>query len=125
MSVRNILCLGHLKVASLNTVSLLLPKLYAELFDGNCASNEDDCYSHHNSKSITQPPPFAASPSGNPNRRAKPSTPRPRAPNASPDPPSSASPKASIIVDDLALEMQKALRHLTQGTTIPQCLKKL
>ncbi|CAI9298148.1 unnamed protein product [Lactuca saligna] len=87
--------------------------------------DEDDFFSNHTSEHFTQPSPSAASPSGNPNKRAKPSTPRPRAPSASPDPPSSASPKASITADDLALEMQKALRHLTQGPTIPQCLEKL
>ncbi|CAI9262543.1 unnamed protein product [Lactuca saligna] len=87
--------------------------------------DEDDFFSNHTSEQFTQPSPSAASPSGNPNKRAKPSTPRPRAPSASPDPPSSASPKASITADDLALEMKKALRHLTQGPTIPQCLEKL
>ncbi|CAI9293491.1 unnamed protein product [Lactuca saligna] len=102
--------------------------------------DEDDYFSNHTNEHFTQPPPSAASPSadsssanspsaalpsGNPNKRAKPSTLRPRAPSASPDPPSCASPKASITVDDSALEMQKALRHLTQGPTIPQCLKKL
>ncbi|CAI9275199.1 unnamed protein product [Lactuca saligna] len=97
--------------------------------------DEDDFFSNHTSEHFTQTPPsaaspsadspYVASPSGNPNKRAKPSTPRPRAPSASPDPPSCASPKASITADDLALEMQKALRHLTQGPTIPQCLEKL
>ncbi|XP_023766546.1 uncharacterized protein LOC111915080 [Lactuca sativa] len=67
--------------------------------------DEDDFFSNHTSEHFTQPPPSAASPSGNPNKRAKPSTPRPRAPSASPDPPSCASPKASITADDLALEM--------------------
>ncbi|CAI9302544.1 unnamed protein product [Lactuca saligna] len=81
--------------------------------------DEDDIFSNH----TTQPPPSAASisaasPSGNPNKRAKLSTLRPRA-SASLEPPSSVSPKASITADDLALEMQKALRHLTQGPTIP------
>ncbi|CAI9280144.1 unnamed protein product [Lactuca saligna] len=94
-----------------------------------------DYSSNHTSEHFTQPPPsaaspstdshFAASPSGNPNKRAKPSTPRHRALNASPYPPSCASHKASIIADDLTLEMQKGLRHLTQGPTIPQCLEKL
>ena len=97
--------------------------------------DEDDFFSNHTSEHFTQTPPsaaspsadspYAASPSGNPNKRAKPSTPRPRAPSASPDPPSCASSKASITADDLALEMQKALRQLTQGPTIPQCLEKL
>ncbi|CAI9293373.1 unnamed protein product [Lactuca saligna] len=97
--------------------------------------DEDDYFSNHTSEHFTQPPPSAASPSADspsaaspssyPNKRAKPSTPRPRAPSASPDPPSCASPKPSITRDDLALEMQKALRHLTQGPTIPQCLEKL
>ncbi|KAL7614183.1 hypothetical protein Lser_V15G06120 [Lactuca serriola] len=75
--------------------------------------DEDDFFSSHTSEHFTQPPPSADSPFGNPNKRAKPSTPRPRAPSASPDPPSYASPKASIIADDLALEMQKALHHLS------------
>ncbi|CAI9301988.1 unnamed protein product [Lactuca saligna] len=97
--------------------------------------DEDDFFSNHISEHFTQPPPSTASPSAdspfvashfvNPNKRAKPSTPRPRDPSVSPDPPSSASPKSSITVDDLALEMQKALHHLTQGPTIPQCLEKL
>ncbi|XP_023732554.1 uncharacterized protein LOC111880365 [Lactuca sativa] len=96
--------------------------------------DEDDFFSHHTSEHFTQPPPSAASPSaaspsadspsaaslsGNPNKRAKHSTPRPQASSASPDLPSCASPKSSITVDDLALEMQKALRHLTQGPIIP------
>ncbi|KAL7590160.1 hypothetical protein Lser_V15G38335 [Lactuca serriola] len=91
--------------------------------------DEDDFFSNHTSEHFTQPPPSAASPSadspsaaslsGNPNKRAKHSTPRPQASSVSPDLPSCASPKASITVDDLALEMQKALRHLTQGPIIP------
>ncbi|CAI9293816.1 unnamed protein product [Lactuca saligna] len=92
--------------------------------------DEDGFFFNHTSEHFTQPSPSAdspsaASPSGNPNKMAKLSTPRPRAPTASHDPPSSASPKASITADHLALEMQKALRHLTQEPTIPQCLEKL
>ncbi|CAI9289702.1 unnamed protein product [Lactuca saligna] len=88
------------------------------------------CCCHRSALNLQQTPPsadlpYVASPSGNLNKRAKPSTPRPRAPSASPDPPFCASPKASITAGDLALEMQKALRHLTQGPTIPQCLEKL
>ncbi|CAI9290360.1 unnamed protein product [Lactuca saligna] len=70
-------------------------------------------------------PPSAASPSGNPKRRAKPSTPRPKASSASSDPPSRSSPKTSVTTDDLALEMRKSLQHLTHGPLFPQCLDKL
>ncbi|CAI9287884.1 unnamed protein product [Lactuca saligna] len=48
--------------------------------------DEDDYLSNHTSEHFTQPPPSADSPSGNPNKRAKPSNPRPRAPSASPKP---------------------------------------
>ncbi|CAI9285600.1 unnamed protein product [Lactuca saligna] len=96
----------------------------------NIDDDDDDYFSNHASEPFTQLPPSdaspsAASPSGNPNKRAKPTTPRPQASSASPYPPSSASHITSITADDLALEMQKALRHLTQGPTIPQCLEKL
>ena len=73
--------------------------------------DDDDTTSHHTS----EPQPAAP-----PNKRAKPSTPRAR--------PTSASPKASITSDELALDMQKALRHLINGPiehTVPQCLEKL
>ena len=73
--------------------------------------DDDDTTSHHTS----EPQPAAP-----PNKRAKPSTPRAQA--------TSASPKASITSDELALDMQKALRHLINGPighTIPQCLEKL
>ncbi|CAI9284160.1 unnamed protein product [Lactuca saligna] len=78
---------GHPKAASLKTVPLVFPELYAELFDGNSASDEDDFFSSHTSEHFTQPPPSGASPSadspsGYPNKRVKPSTPRPRAPSA-------------------------------------------
>ncbi|CAI9267296.1 unnamed protein product [Lactuca saligna] len=130
---------GHPKATSLKIFSLLFRELCAKLFDGNSASDnlsyatsqtpsrhgsssfhvaplqlmdtpsvnidEDDFFSNH----TTQPPPSAASPSGNPNKRAKLSNPRPRVASVSLKQPSSASPKASITVDDLALEMQKAL----------------
>ncbi|CAI9293992.1 unnamed protein product [Lactuca saligna] len=110
---------GHLKATSMKIVPLLFPGLCAELFDGNNPFDEDVYFSNHSSEHFTQPPPsvaspsadshYIASPSGNPNKRAKPSTPRPRAPSASPNPPSCASPKDSITADDLALEMQEAL----------------
>ncbi|CAI9265780.1 unnamed protein product [Lactuca saligna] len=65
--------------------------------------------------------PYTTTPSGNPNKRAKPST--PVAPSASP---SASSPDGtSITADDLAFEMKKALQRLTKGYTIPQCLEKL
>ncbi|CAI9268618.1 unnamed protein product [Lactuca saligna] len=65
--------------------------------------------------------PYTATPSGNPNKRAKPST--PVAPSASP---SASSPDGtSVTADDLAFEMKKALQSLTKGYTIPQCLEKL
>ena len=65
--------------------------------------------------------PYTATPSGNPNKRAKPST--PIAPSASP---SASSPDGtSVTADDLAFEMKKALQSLTKGYTIPQCLEKL
>ncbi|CAI9291458.1 unnamed protein product [Lactuca saligna] len=65
--------------------------------------------------------PYTATPSGNPNKRAKPST--PVAPSASL---SASSPDGtSITADDLAFEMKKALQSLTKGYTIPQCLEKL
>ena len=73
--------------------------------------DDDDTTSHHTS----EPQPAAP-----PNKRAKPSTPRARA--------TSASPKASITSDELALDMQKSLRHLINGPiehTVPQCLEKL
>ena len=75
--------------------------------------DDGDDTSHH------EPPPYAASPSvaspsGNPNKRAKPST--PIAPSASP---SASSPDGtSITADDLASEMKKALQSLTKGYTI-------
>ncbi|CAI9277247.1 unnamed protein product [Lactuca saligna] len=130
---------GHPKVASLKTVPLLFPELCAELFDGNNVSgnlsyatsqtpsgqgssyfhvillklmdapsiniDEDDYFCNHTTEHFTQPPPSAAAPFV--------------------DSPSDASPSASITANDLALEMQKALHHLTQGPTIPQCLEKL
>ncbi|CAI9276572.1 unnamed protein product [Lactuca saligna] len=65
--------------------------------------------------------PYTATPSGNPNKRAKPST--PVAPSASP---SASSPDGtSVTADDLAFEMKKALQSLTKGYTIPQFLEKL
>ncbi|CAI9283922.1 unnamed protein product [Lactuca saligna] len=65
--------------------------------------------------------PDTATPSGNPNKRSKPST--PVAPSASP---SASSPDGtSVTADDLAFEMKKALQSLTKGYTIPQCLEKL
>ncbi|CAI9265271.1 unnamed protein product [Lactuca saligna] len=68
--------------------------------------DKDDYFSNHTSAHFTQQPPFVASPSavspsGNPNKRAKPSTLRPRVHSASLDPPLCASPKASITTDDL------------------------
>ncbi|CAI9295006.1 unnamed protein product [Lactuca saligna] len=101
--------------------------LYLKNKTGNLYNPQTNTFNLTNEEweDFKKPPPSAASPSGNPNKRAKPSTPRPRAASASPEPPSSVSPKASITADDLALEMQKALRHLTRGPTIPQCLEKL
>ncbi|CAI9267668.1 unnamed protein product [Lactuca saligna] len=65
--------------------------------------------------------PYTTTPSGNPNKRAKPST--PVAPSASP---SASSPDGtSVTANDLAFEMKKALQSLTKGYTIPQCLEKL
>ncbi|CAI9284837.1 unnamed protein product [Lactuca saligna] len=59
--------------------------------------------------------PYTTTPSGNPNKRAKLST--PVAPSASP---SASSPDGtSVTTDDLALEMKKALQSLTKGYTIP------
>ncbi|CAI9261977.1 unnamed protein product [Lactuca saligna] len=69
---------GHPKATSLKNVPLLFPELCAELFDGSSAFGN---LSYATSQTPSNPPsadsPYAASPSGNPNKRAKPSTPRP------------------------------------------------
>ncbi|CAI9282448.1 unnamed protein product [Lactuca saligna] len=146
---------GHPKTASLRTIPLPFPDLCARLFDGNSATRNFRSYSTQSSSiagapscrlpplqitatpfhaidddgddtSHHEPPPStaspsAASPSGNPNKRAKPSTPIPL--RASPS--TSLPVGTSIIGEDLALEMKKALQSLNKGYTIPQCLEKL
>ena len=90
------------------------------------ALDDDDDISHHSSGPFPdQPsPPPVPSPNPNPNKRAKPST--PRAPATSPDQASSATPKPTL--DDLTVDMQKALQKLSRGPiehTVPECVEKL
>ncbi|KAL4587273.1 hypothetical protein LXL04_000141 [Taraxacum kok-saghyz] len=90
------------------------------------ALDDDDDISHHSSGPFPDQasPPHVPSPNPNPNKRAKPST--PRAPTTSPDQASSATPKPTL--DDLTVDMQKALQKMVKGPTehtVPECVEKL
>ncbi|CAI9277942.1 unnamed protein product [Lactuca saligna] len=99
--------------------SCRVPPLQITATPFNAIDDDGDHTSHH------EPPPFVASPSvaspyivspsGSPNKRAKPLTPVP--PRASPY--ASSPDRTSIITDDLALEMKKGLQILTKGYTNP------
>ncbi|KAL4569336.1 hypothetical protein LXL04_024972 [Taraxacum kok-saghyz] len=91
------------------------------------ALDDDDDISHHSSGPFPDQasPPPVPSPNPNPNKRAKPSTPR-APPAGSPDQTSSVTPKPTL--DDLTVDMQKALQKMVKGPvehTVPECVEKL
>ncbi|CAI9279169.1 unnamed protein product [Lactuca saligna] len=147
--------LGHPKAASLRTISLPFPDLYARLFDGNSVTGNFRSYSTQSSSVVGasscrvpplqitdthflgidddgddtshyEPPPSATSTYTTSPSGNNNKRAKPSIPIAPSVSPSASSPDGtSITTDDLEFEMKKALQSLSKGYTIPQCLEKL